>query len=173
MAKSRDTRTKARLLIDAYIEALVGLIALRLESVKDAVHADAPEMSVLSSYEGEHLNLQAARVVDELTTSGAELKTAVEILTSAFVASMWDLLKSYSHYEKISTQPEIQFFRHLRNACGHDGEWNFSELKNPAEWRDKKLAMTDVGKRVFDSYLKTGDVMLLFIDIDRKYFENV
>lgn len=172
MGKSRDSRTKTRLLVDAYIEALVGLFALRLEPVKAAVRNHAPEMSVLSSYAGEHIILQAARVVDELTTSNAELKTAVEILTSAFVASMWDLLRSHAHYDKISTQPEIQFFRHVRNACGHDGQWNFSELKNPAEWRGKKLVLTDVGKSIFDSHLKTGDVMLLFIDIDKKYFEQ-
>ena len=53
-----------------------------------------------------------------------------------------------------------------------DGQWNFAELKHPAEWRDKKLTMADHGKSAFDSYFKTGDVVLLFIDIDRKYFEQ-
>jgi hypothetical protein len=105
--KSRDTRTSARLLIDAYIEALVGLFALRLEPVKAAVRSHAPAMSVLSSFEGEHVNLHAAHVVDTLTTSSAELKTAVEILTAAFVARMWDLLRSHARYDKISTEPDI------------------------------------------------------------------
>lgn len=131
--KSRDTRTRARLLTDAYIEALVGLFALRLEPVKAAVRSQAPEMSVLSSFEGEHVNLQAAQIVDTLTASSVELKTAVETLTAAFVAGMWALLKSHAHYDKISREPDIQFFRHLRNACGHDGNWNFTELKYPAE----------------------------------------
>lgn len=103
--KSRDTRTSARLLIDAYIEALVGLFALRLEPVKAAVRSHAPDMSVLSSFEGEHVNLHAAHVVDTLTTSSAELKTAAEILTAAFVARMWDLLRSHARYDTISTEP--------------------------------------------------------------------
>jgi len=154
--RSRDTRTRARLLIDAFIESLVGLFALRLEPVKVAVRSHAPEMSVLSSYEGEHINLQAAQVVDALTTSSAELKTAIEILTAAFVAAMWDLLKPHAHYDKISTKPEIQFLRHLRNACG----------------RDKRLTMADAGKIAFAANLKIGDVVLLFIDIDRQYFEQ-
>lgn len=170
--KSRDTRTRARLLLDAYIEALVGLFALRLEPVKEAVRTGAPEMTVLSSFEGEHVNLKAAHVVDTLTTSSGELKTAVEILTAAFVAAMWDLLRSHAHYDKISTEPDIQFFRHLRNACGHDGNWNFTELKYPAEWRNKRLTMADDGQKAFDGNLKTGDVVLLFIDIDRKHFEQ-
>lgn len=171
--KSRDTRTRARILIDAYIETFVGLFALRLEPVKAAVRSHAPEMPVLSSYEVEHINLRAGHIVDTLTTSSSELKTAVEILTTAFVAAMWDLLKSHAHYDKISIEPDIQFLRHLRNACGHDGNWYFTELKNPAEWRDKRLTMADVGKNAFDGNLKAGDVVLLFIDIDRKNFEQL
>ncbi len=170
--KSRDTRTRARLLIDAYIEALVGLFTLRLEPVKAAVRSHAPEMSVLSSFEGEHVNLQAASVVNTLTNSSAELKIAVEILTAAFVAAMWELLKSHAHYDQISTEPDIQFLRHLRHACGHDGKWNFTELKNPAEWGNKRLTMADTGSSAFGKKLKTGDVVLLFTDIDRKYFEQ-
>lgn len=170
--KSYDTRTHARLLIDAYIESLIGLFALRLDPVKAAVRVLAPKMTVLSSYEGEHVNLNAALVVDTLTNSSEELKTAVATLTAAFVAAMWDLLKSHAHYDKIATEPDVQFFRHLRNACGHDGKWNFTDLKNCAEWRDKRLTMADVGNSVFDGYLKTGDVVLLFIDIDRKHFQQ-
>jgi hypothetical protein len=170
--KRHDTRSRARVLIDAYIEALVGLFALRLRSVQEAIRKDAPEMSVLSSYDGEHIILAAGRVANEAATSGAEIVAAVDQTTSAFVAAMWDLLTTHTRYDAISTQPEVLFFRHLRNACGHDGRWNFADLKHPSRWRDKSLSLNDSGRPVFGSVLKHGDVILIFRDIDRKFFEQ-
>lgn len=96
----------------------------------------------------------------------------MEQITSIFVAAMWDLLRSHANYESIATEPEIHFFRHLRNACGHDGRWNFSELKYEASWRDRSLSPDLIGEPVFGPVLNHGDPMLLFIDIDRKYFEQ-
>lgn len=170
--KSRDTRTRAGLLVNAYIEALVGVFALRLDDVKTIVRTHAPEMTVLSSYDGQHINPDARRIVDEISNSGPEIIVTVEQITCAFVAAMWDLLRAHAHYERIATAPEIQFFRHLRNACGHDGRWNFSELKSPAIWRDKTLMLHHRGHPVFGGIMKHGDVMLLFIDIDRQHFEH-
>lgn len=170
--KSRDTRTRAQLLLNAYIEALVGVFALRLPIVDTVVKAHAPKMTVESSYDGEHVNLHADAVVSDLDFSGEKIKTTIDQITTAFVAAMWDTLTSHAHYDAISTKPDIQFFRHLRNACGHDGRWNFKELKHRAAWRDKELSMSHVGFLVFGGLLKHGDVVLLFIDIDKKYFEQ-
>lgn len=172
--QSRDSRTRAQLLVNAYVESLVGLFALRLSDVKSAVRAHAAEMTIMSSFEGEHVNLDARRVVDDLSTSGAEIITAVEQTTGAFVTAMWDLLNSHERYEKIASAPDVQFFRHLRNACGHDGRWSFKEkeLVRRASWRDKSLTMADVGTPVFQKVLKHGDVMLIFLDLDRKYFQS-
>lgn len=169
--KSRDTRTRAHLLLNAYIDALVGTFALRLPGVQEAIQTHAPEMVVTSSYPGSDLILQAQRVVDECKHSGVELSTTVDQITAAFVAAMWDTLTAHAHYDTIATKPEVQFFRHLRNACGHDGCWNFKELKHPARWRDKELTLKDRGNPIFKGVLKHGDVALLFIDIDRQYFE--
>jgi hypothetical protein len=160
------------LITNAYIEALVGVFALRLKPVQDIVSEHAPEMSVMSSYEGEHIILQAQRIISEISTSGPELAATINQVTSAFVATMWDIITTHTHYESIALMPEIQFFRHLRNACGHDGKWNFKELKYPASWRDKELLLTHSGSEVFNGLLKHGDVVLLFTDIDLKYFEQ-
>jgi hypothetical protein len=165
-----DTRAEATLLINAFIEALVGLFALRLDPVKDVVRTHAPEMTVMSSYDGEHVNLAARAIVDGVSTSGPEILSAVDQTTRAFVAAMWGLLTTHARYPQVATEPEIQFLRHLRNACGHNGRWNFTELKHLASWRTKSLALTDSGQLVFGGVLKHGDVTLLFMDIDRKYF---
>lgn len=170
--KTRDTRTRAHLLLNAYIDALVGIFALRLPGVADIIRTHAPEMAVMSSYPGSALILQAQRVVDECKLSGPELNTSVEQITVAFVAAMWDTLTAHANYDTIATEPEVQFFRHVRNACGHNGCWNFNELKHPARWRDKELTLSHSGKPVFQGVLKHGDVALLFIDIDKKYFEQ-
>lgn len=171
-SKSRDTRPRAQLLLNAYIEALVGVFALRLPTVGHAVKSHAPQMTIESSYDGEHVNLHAAAIVSDMKRSGPSITTTIDQITAAFVAAMWDTLTSHAHYDAISTKPDIQFFRHLRNACGHDGRWNFKDLKHPAVWRDKKLDMSLVNTPVIGGILKHGDVVLLFIDIDKKYFER-
>lgn len=171
-SKSRDTRTRARLLLNAYIEALVGVFALRLPTVDVVVKAHAPQMTVESSYDGEHVNLHADAIVSDLEFSGEKIKTTIDQITAAFVAAMWDTLTSHAHYDAISKKPDIQFFRHLRNACGHDDRWNFKELIHPAIWRDKELNMSHVGSLAIGGLLKHGDVVLLFVDIDKKYFEQ-
>lgn len=170
--KLRDTRIRAELLIHAFIEALTGIFALRLQPVQAAIRMHDPEMTVMSSYEGEHINLDAQSVVDEISSNGPKLIITINQITAVFVSAMWDTLTSHANYDSIATKPEIQFFRHLRNACGHDGKWNYRELKHPAVWRDKELQLAHSGEAVFNGLLKHGDVVLLFIDIDKKYFEQ-
>lgn len=166
-----DTRSDARLLIDAYSESLVGVFALRLPGVADTVRTLAPKMTVESSYDGEHVNLHAAEIVSDVALSGPTIRATIDQISRAFAASMWELLKSHAHFVEIEAEPDIQFFRHVRNACGHDGRWNFPELKRPAVWRDKQLTLAEIGAPVFGGLLKHGDLMLLMIDIDRKYFQ--
>ena len=169
---TRDTRDRVQLLVNAYCESLVGVFALHLPGVADAVRTHAPRMTVESSYSGEHVNLHADAVVNGLDRSGPRMVTLVDQITAVFVAGMWDILMSHAHYQEIATNPDIQFFRHLRNACGHDGSWNFDELKHPAVWREKELCLELSGAKVFGGLLKHGDVILLMKDIDSKYFDK-
>lgn len=170
MTKTRDTRSRSQLLIGAYTECLVGVFALRLPGVAEIVRRDAPEMTVKTSYPGEDLNLHAANIVAACSKSGPEIHAAVEQVTCIFVAAMWDTLFSHTNYEAINTKPEVQFMRHLRHACAHNGRWNFTELKHPAVWRDKELKLEHSGTRAFGGLLNHGDPMLLFQDIDHAYF---
>ena len=171
--KSTDTRRESTLLINAFTEALVGLFALRLEAVQETVRTQSPQMTVLSSYDGEHVNLDARLIVNTVGLGGPELSSAVSQTIRAFVAAMWDLLFNHSGYTQVATEPEIQFFRHLRNACGHNGRWNFTELKHVAAWRNRSLVLADNGMEVFGGKLMHGDVLLLFVDINNKYFSKV
>jgi hypothetical protein len=170
--KSRDSRIRSQLLLNAYVESLVGAFALHLPGVGDIVRAHAPLITVDSSYPSEPLNLHADAVINDLVRSGPRMTTLVDQITAAFIAGMWDILQFHAHYEQIATNPDVQFFRHLRNACGHDGSWNFGYLKHRAAWRDKELLSEQSGLKVFGGLLKHGDVMLLMKDIDSKYFDQ-
>lgn len=170
--KARDTRSGAPLLLNAYTDSLVGAFALHLPGVAEIVRAHAPQMTVQSSYSGQHVNLHADAVVDDLVRSGPQMTTLVDQITAAFVAGMWDTLQSHAHYGRIAINADVQFFKHLRNACGHDGCWNFSDLKHRAAWRDKDLGPEHSGVKVFGGLLKHGDVILLMMDVGSGYFEQ-
>jgi hypothetical protein len=169
---SPDTRHEARLLVEAYIEAMVGVCALRLPTVADAVRKHAPEICVESSYEGEHVNLHAAEVVAGLALTGPSILATIDQISAAFASAMWELLKSHAHYDHIAAEPDIQFLRHLRNSCAHGGRWHFEKLLHPAKWRDKELRLEHAGVPAFGGMIKHGDLLLLLVDIDRKYFQQ-
>ncbi len=129
-------------------------------------------MAVASSYPNEAVIIDAKRIVDECKLAGHEIEATLNQISGMFVAAMWDTLVSHANYDKISTEPEVQFFRHLRNACGHDGRWNFSKLSHVAQWRDKELTEAHAGQVVFGGLLTQGDVVVLVTDIDKQYFER-
>jgi hypothetical protein len=173
MIKSHDTRINSQALINSYIVSLTGVFALHRPNVAKALREENFSiMTLKSSYPDEDFNLHFNAIIGELSEPDSSLKILVNQISSAFVASMWNTLKSHTRYDQIATEPDIQFFRHLRNACGHDGSWNFNELKYPACWRDKELLLFHSGSEVFGGLLAYGDVILLMQDIDKKYFEQ-
>jgi len=171
-SKSRDTTVRSKLLVDAYVESLVGIFSLRVPGVGPTICSMAPEMVVESSFSRSHLILDTKRVLERIARSGTALATTFDQITMAFVAAMWDTLTSHAHYAAISTKPDVQFFRHLRNACAHGGRWNLNSLKYQAQWRTKQLSMAYQGEVVFGGLLKHGDVIQIFTDIDKTYFEG-
>jgi hypothetical protein len=169
--KSNDTRRETLLLVNALLESLVGVFALRLPDVQAAIRTQAPTMSVDSSYEGSHLILEAAALVNKIKLNGDEIHITVNQIFQVFAVAMWHSLMSHRRYDSIATEPDIQFFKHVRNAAGHDGKWNFKDLRHVARWRDKELTMAHVGQQAFGDFFMHGDLMLLVLDIDKKYFE--
>lgn len=92
------------------------------------------------------------------------------LLNAMFLISMWDKLTATPRYREICTKREVQFLRHVRNACAHGYTFNFDELKYPAEWREKRLTMAHVGTPVFPDMLEAGDPLILIVDISELYF---
>jgi len=101
--KSNDTRVQTKLLLDAFLESLVGVFALRIPDVQATIRGQAPTMSVESSYDGQHLILEAAVIVGECKVTGQEIQTTITQIARVFAAAMWDSLLSHSRYDSIAT----------------------------------------------------------------------
>jgi hypothetical protein len=86
---------------------------------------------------------------------------------------MWDILTDTSTFKHVSDEPDIQFFRHIRNGCAHGNQLNFKRLAKPACWRDKTIRQSDAGRTVFPDILKEGDPFLLLLDVNNKYFRHI
>jgi hypothetical protein len=167
-----DTRNMTQAITDAYFEALVGIFSLRLPEVKEIVLRAAPTVVVESSYHGQSLILDTAKILADAHLSGPQIQQSVTQLNRVFVAAMWDTLTMHSNYNAIATKPEIQLFRHIRNACAHGGSFNFKSLPHPAYWRERFLTVAHHNTRVFPDFIKDGDLILLFADIGQNYFED-
>ena len=75
-------------------------------------------------------------------------------------------------YEKINKMnvitkaPTMEFFRHIRNACSHNGIFTITKpLSLPATWRGFEVTMSLNGTEVFD-YIAIGDILHLLSDIE-------
>ena len=172
-----DTRYLTLETIDAYLEMVCGVMALRLPLVQRHISADVPEFVLYSSYANEHLVINSLHMMGEMKKEGLKnvksLDNSINQVNKIFLSSMWDTLKLHKQYQKISTEPDIQYFRHMRNACAHNNTLNFKGLKYPAKWREREIKQEDSGSKIFPGFLSGGDVMLLMMDIDKKYFEQL
>ena len=65
--------------------------------------------------------------------------------------------------------PELDFFRHLRNAASHRATWYFKkkEPSRRAEWRRRKIEKGWHGKPLFNETLKPGDLLVFLGDVQK------
>ena len=174
MTNTSEAPPHAGKLLDAYLETIVALMALRVPEVQDAVlNALPPEVVVSSSYDGESLIIPVAGMLTSIRAEGFdEVKTLQQSVRQAnwiFLGAMWDVLKRHPSFKEIEMEPDIEFFRHVRNAASHGGHLNFPSLRAPATWRDKEIAESMSGIPVFPDLLKDGDPVLLVLDVDKRY----
>lgn len=175
-ATTRDMRPLTGIILNAYLEMVLATFCLRVPEVVIALRNLPPDtdVSVGSSYPGQSLIIHIAAVLDGLTPDGGQLRKSITQINCVFVVAMWDTLIRHATFKSISKKPEVQFFRHVRNACAHDGLLNprKDDLKQwRANWRDKEITPATIGRAVFPDLLQDGDLVLLFTDIQHLYFE--
>ena len=175
--KSGDTSLIARNTIDAYLEMILGIMALRVPEMQQFLISNTPEVSVESSYVNESLIIRVVDILSDFRKEGLKdvksLQNSFRQVNSIFLLAMWDILCSHSNYDRICNQPEVQFFRHIRNGCAHDNKLNFSTIDKVAKWRDKEISDKDKNKNVFPDILRDGDPLLLVVDINNTYFNPI
>lgn len=175
--KPNDTSLIARETIDAYLKMILGIMTLRISQVQDFLIPNFPEASVKSSYKHEDLIIKVVDILNDFKKEGLKdvksLQNSFRQVNRMFLLAMWDILCSHKTYDRIANEPEIQFFRHIRNGCAHNNKLNFASIDKSAKWRDKEITDSDKGKSVFPDMLKDGDPILLVIDINNKYFRPI
>lgn len=165
-------------ILDAYAEMCLGAMALRTPEVQRVVKDKYPRAAITSSYSdlSKDLIILARKLIRAIAAEGLKgperLRNTFTQINRIFVIAMWDVLRNTQTYQSISTEPDIQFFRHIRNGCAHNGKFKIdSPLEHRAKWRDKEIVFKLNGTTIFPDFLFDGDVYLLLHDINEKYFK--
>ena len=162
---------------EVYLEIYLACLALRVPEVQTILEMKYPSVGIESSYQDQAVQPNVKKIITMIKGQGSSkpksLRTAFTEINKIFLISTWEILKETATYKKIDTQPDIQFYRHIRNGCAHDNRFNFDELKYPAEWRDKTITIALKGTSVIPDFIKDGDPLLLLIDITNKYFKPI
>ena len=179
MSELDDTRFLTTPVINAYLETLVGLFALRMPAVQGSIRGTMrPGVSISTSFGREQsLLIPIDGMIDAIEAEGftgpQSFPRALRLANRMFLSAMWDGLRQHRRFREIRHEPEVQFFRHVRNACAHDGQLNARELRYPARWRDKEITAEMQGTQVFPDLLSDGDPVFLVVDVNNRFFTPI
>jgi hypothetical protein len=86
------------------------------------------------------------------------------LLQTVFV-NLGDELARNQYFDK---SPELEFFRHVRNALGHGNRFNFvgKEPSRPATFNGRTLSNALDGQTLFFDYMGPGDALDLLDQIE-------
>ncbi len=98
-----------------------------------------------------------------------------------FTIAVKDVIWEEADFKRLLNKPELQFLRHLRNACAHNNKfyWGNGRLREktlksfPTIWRGKKINKEIEGKSLFFEFLTPGDLFILLADISALTKKNL
>ncbi len=87
------------------------------------------------------------------------------LLLQSMVIQIGDMLSKNGYFEKA---PELEFYRHLRNALGHGNRFHFlpGEPKRLARFQNREITIALQGSQVFFNFMGPGDVFELWEHIE-------
>lgn len=109
----------------------------------------------------------------QIRSGAIDLAKITDSLTYILINGCYEsLCGQYSELEWLEIRekfPEVDFFRHVRNAASHKGSWSFrgNEPVRDARWRGKEISASMQGRKLFDKSFEIGDVFVLLSDIER------
>ena len=176
-----QSRFLTRDIVDGYLQLCFATLMVRHPDLRPYMAKVTEGVSIPSSYgvDGKRmaLNIPVVPMLERFAREGSgkipSLFSAFALLTSTFLIAMWAMLTETSEYAGIATEPEVQFFRHVRNGCAHGNRFNFDKLKYAAKWRDKEIRWEHCGSQVIPGMITYGDPIFLVADIQEKWFEPV
>ncbi len=176
-----DNKFLTQPILDAFIDIYFATLIIRHPNVHPCLETSTPGVQIESSYikngEKQDLCIQTLEMIKSYKEEGFDspqnLRNSFNQINSMFLISMWALLCEKSKFNDIRNRPDVQFFRHVRNASAHSNTFNYSQLNIEAVWRDKRLSMDLSGTKLFPDYLKDADPFLLILDINNNYFERI
>jgi len=166
---------------DIYLELTFSMMCVRHPNLHNPILKEIPGVTVASSCavqgKKQDINIPTKGIIDGFKKEGLtdvqSLKQGFYHVNSMFLISMWAILTETQNFNNISREPEIQFYRHVRNGCAHGNMFNFTKLRYPAKWRNKEIVAANSGQSVFPDVLKDGDPIFLLVDINNKFFKNL
>ena len=173
-----DARFITRETIDAYIEMTFAIMSVRFPPLHSHLLSLLPGVQISSSYQingkAQDLCIPTPSMIDGFRKDGHEspklLRASFTQVNSMFIVAMWAALVEMDQFKEISKEPDVQFFRHVRNGCAHGNYLNFKNLHFKAKWRDKTIGPEHRETPVFPDLLKDGDPILMITDINNLYF---
>jgi len=113
--------------------------------------------------EMQHLVRSGGVQLGDVTDSLAKmlLNLAYETARATYGKETWLSLRK--------THPELEFFRHARNAVSHGGLWHFgkTEPSRAASWRGRNITRQLAGRSLWAARLKPGDLLILLSDVEQ------
>ena len=176
-----DARFITKEIIDAYIEMSFSILSVRFPPLHDHLLNLLPGVQITSSCKingkTQDLNIPTPSMIDGYKKDGLEapklLRASFTQVNSMFIIAMWAVFVEMDQFKDISKEPDVQFFRHVRNGCAHGNCLNFKRLDHEAKWRDKILGAEHRETPVFPNLLKDGDPILMMTDINNRYFTPI
>lgn len=168
-------------IIDAYTEMSFALLSVRFPPLHDHLLKLLPGVQISSSYKingkPQDICIPTQSMINGFRIDGFErptlLRASFTQVNSMFIIAMWAAFAEMDQFAGISKEPDVQFFRHVRNGCAHGNCLNFKKLDLAARWRDKTISPEHRETPVFPDLLKDGDPILLMIDINNRYFTPI
>ena len=92
-----------------------------------------------------------------------------------FTIAIKDIIWKEQDFQPLLQNNELQFLKHIRNACAHNNDffWGVGKQRQstiqklPISWHDKIIEEKLEGTKLYMNFLKPGDIFLLLSDISK------
>ena len=111
---------------------------------------------------------------DLLSNKKGTWRATSAVAPCQFLSFTWEVLVKDNRYPKISIEPMVQYFRHIRNAASHGNQFKIDDdlidtvtnsLKRKAEWRGVEITPNLRGVTLIPDYMEMADPIWLISDV--------